>query len=95
MLYQEDLVRDRLARVIEHRGWDEAEFDRRERSQWSVEQKRARSDEVIVNDGSPAELARRTRMALERVLDRADARGDSSGGDRGPLGPIRGSQSGV
>ncbi|MFG0326117.1 MAG: dephospho-CoA kinase [Phycisphaerales bacterium JB037] len=82
VLFVDSPREQRLARVIEHRGWDEAEFDRRERAQWSPERKRARSDEVIVNDGDRAELARRTREALQRVLDRADADGGASRRDR-------------
>lgn len=55
----------RLARVREKRGWDEAELDRREKSQWPLEQKRSRSDYVVRNDQGKASL----REAIARILD--------------------------
>jgi dephospho-CoA kinase len=38
------------------RGWDEAEFNRREAAQWPVEEKRRLGDVVIPNRGSSDEL---------------------------------------
>jgi dephospho-CoA kinase len=53
---------ERLRRVKPARGWSEATFEARERSQWPVEEKRRRADWVIANDGGPdhlrAEVAR-------------------------------------
>jgi dephospho-CoA kinase len=45
----------RLARATS-RGWDEAEFDRREAAQWPVEKKRSSANVVIPNSGSADEL---------------------------------------
>ncbi|MFO0827613.1 MAG: dephospho-CoA kinase [Phycisphaerales bacterium] len=42
----------RSERVQKSRGWSEAEFTRREASQWPIERKRAASTHVVVNDGS-------------------------------------------
>ena len=51
-----DSPRDlRLARAAT-RGWSEAEFDRREASQWPIEKKRSKSDVIIPNSGSPDDL---------------------------------------
>lgn len=50
----------RLARVRATRGWDEAEFDRREAAQWPLDRKRQASRFVIHNDevdGSSRRLA--------------------------------------
>lgn len=38
------------------RGWTEAEFDRREASQWSTDEKRRLADIVIPNNGTEQEL---------------------------------------
>jgi dephospho-CoA kinase len=43
---------DRFARLRETRGWDDAETDRRESSQASLESKRSRADFVVDNSGS-------------------------------------------
>lgn len=57
----------RLARVREHRGWSEEELARREASQLPIEEKRRRSDHVVTNAGSVAELAGQVRRVLEAV----------------------------
>jgi len=54
----------RLARVAESRGWTEAELDRREAVQLPIEEKRRRSNHVIVNDGSPKDLVPFVRAVL-------------------------------
>lgn len=56
----------RLRRIVENRGWDEAQLQKREASQWPVESKRSAADELVDNSGSLAEAGRQ----LERVLDR-------------------------
>ena len=45
---------ERLRRVREHRGWDEAELARREAAQLPLDAKRARADHVVVNDARAA-----------------------------------------
>jgi dephospho-CoA kinase len=47
---------ERLRRVERARGWSEAIFEARERSQWPVEEKRRRADWIIANDGGPDRL---------------------------------------
>lgn len=60
----------RLARVREKRGWDEAELERREKSQWPLEQKRSRSDYVLRNDRDEASLTERVSRILDEILTR-------------------------
>jgi dephospho-CoA kinase len=46
----------RLARIRETRGWDQAELDRREAAQLPLEEKRARSQYIIENRAQPQNL---------------------------------------
>jgi len=66
---------ERLRRVKQARGWSEATFEARERSQWPVEEKRRRADRIITNDGSPDRLE----AEIERLLAwlRAGAPGEA------------------
>ncbi len=57
---------ERLRRVAESRGWDEAELDRREAAQMPLDQKRARSGFVVENASELSDL----RPAVEVVLGR-------------------------
>ncbi len=61
----------RLERVRATRGWDEAELARRESAQMPAEEKRRRSDEVLVNAGSEGGLRDAVSGALGRILARA------------------------
>lgn len=47
----------RLARA-KTRGWTDAEFDRREASQWPIDRKRQASDVVVENNGTAESLQR-------------------------------------
>jgi dephospho-CoA kinase len=47
---------ERLRRVKSSRGWSEAIFEARERSQWPVEEKRQHADWIITNEGGPDRL---------------------------------------
>ncbi len=59
---------DRLRRVRESRGWDEAELDRRERAQLPLEEKRRRSRFVVANgEGAPG-LEGQLRAVLDELL---------------------------
>ena len=60
----------RLERVRRTRGWTEEELDRREKSQISLDEKRQRSDEVIVNDGGMDRLESISRTILEKTRGR-------------------------
>src|SRR5439155_22199673 len=47
----------RLARLAARSGWTAADLAAREAAQWPAENKMARADAVVVNDGDPARLA--------------------------------------
>ncbi|WP_439622694.1 dephospho-CoA kinase [Gemmata sp.] len=52
-----DAPRDvRLARLAARSGWTEADLAAREAAQWPADEKRARADEILVNDAGPVEL---------------------------------------
>lgn len=57
----------RLGRVREARGWDAGEIDRREKAQMSLEEKRRRSDHVLINNGTLDELESRTAKLLATI----------------------------
>ncbi|MBM3992779.1 MAG: dephospho-CoA kinase [Planctomycetes bacterium] len=62
-----DAPRDvRLERLKEKRGWDDAELARRESSQMSLNEKKARADAVIFNDSGPEKILPQVKDALER-----------------------------
>jgi dephospho-CoA kinase len=60
----------RLNRVRDHRGWDEAELDRREKSQLPLEEKRSRSDYVVRNDRDEGSLHESITRILDQILTR-------------------------
>jgi len=60
----------RIERVSRTRGWDQAELDRRENAQLPLEEKRRRSDEVVVNDSTPEVLKHRVGEALQKLQGR-------------------------
>lgn len=69
-----DCPRDiRLARVA-RRGWNSDELDRREAAQMPLDEKRAKADEVLVNDGDITALRERLRAALEKWRERVSGR---------------------
>ncbi|MDA0803973.1 MAG: dephospho-CoA kinase [Planctomycetota bacterium] len=59
---------ERLRRVQCSRGWTQAEWNRREATQWPLDQKRKMSHHVVCNDGDPASL----RVSVRAVLDLID-----------------------
>jgi dephospho-CoA kinase len=73
----------RVERVRASRGWDEAELDRREKAQLSLEEKRRRADVVVVNDSTPEVLKGRVEEALRDLRSgpaRRGGRGRSGAG---------------
>jgi dephospho-CoA kinase len=60
----------RLRRVVEGRGWTEAELLRREAAQMPLDMKRDRSDAVVVNDGDLVQLRAKVLDALEAIEHR-------------------------
>jgi dephospho-CoA kinase len=47
----------RAARLMERRGWSAEELPSRERAQMSVDEKRSRAHDILINDGTLADLA--------------------------------------
>ncbi len=60
----------RLERVQQERGWDRQQMRQRESWQMPLEDKRSRSEFVIVNEGAPEQLAAPVRGILESVVAR-------------------------
>ncbi|MDX2200954.1 MAG: dephospho-CoA kinase [Phycisphaerae bacterium] len=58
----------RLSRIQQSRQWDDAELSRREAWQLPVEEKRARSDYQLVNEGSIGETGAQVDTILARIL---------------------------
>ena len=67
LVFIECPIEVRLSRVDSTRGWDAEELARREAAQVSLEEKRSRADELIMNTGSLAELEEQVRSILSRV----------------------------
>ncbi|MFK7961920.1 MAG: dephospho-CoA kinase [Phycisphaerales bacterium] len=64
-----DVPRDvRLARVVASRGWDPEELDRREASQLSLDEKRARADHAVSNTGELTALRAHLRALLHDIV---------------------------
>jgi dephospho-CoA kinase len=61
----------RLKRLFDRSKWDEAELLRREESQLPLDEKRRRSDHVVVNTGDIAELARQVQLVLTRITQQS------------------------
>lgn len=59
----------RMARVREHRGWDEEELNRREKNQWPLESKRDKSDHVVVNNADFDALERLVSAVFTRIVN--------------------------
>jgi len=59
--------RIRAQRVLESRGWDEFELDRREKAQMGLEHKRDRADHIVTNGGSLDELLPQVTRILDEI----------------------------
>ncbi|MHC4218892.1 MAG: dephospho-CoA kinase [Planctomycetota bacterium] len=59
----------RLARVAEGRGWDEQELGKREDSQLPLDDKRARSDYVVSNNGDLRTLSEQVHRTLNEIIE--------------------------
>jgi dephospho-CoA kinase len=64
----------RLGRVRQARGWDEAELLRREKSQWPLDKKRRISDYVVTNTADADDARGQVREVLSRILARTSNR---------------------
>ena len=58
----------RLRRLVAARGWDEKELAKRQDSQLPLDEKRARSDYVIINDGDLDTLRQQVRRTLSEIV---------------------------
>jgi dephospho-CoA kinase len=58
VVYVDAPPEQRLARLVENRGWNAQELAAREMAQMGTDEKRACADDVLMNDRSPADLAR-------------------------------------
>jgi dephospho-CoA kinase len=68
VIFVQTPLAQRVARVGQARGWDEAELTRRENLQWPLDKKREISDYVVVNTAD-AEYARsQVNQVLSRTL---------------------------
>jgi dephospho-CoA kinase len=65
---------ERLRRVRESRGWDEAELLRRQKSQWPLDKKRRISDHVVTNTADADYARGQVREVLSRILTRSSNR---------------------
>lgn len=75
IVYVDAPLRARVGRVKATRGWDAAELERREKAQLPLEEKRERSDDVVVNDGEPGALPGRVADLLQRIQGRVSRLG--------------------
>lgn len=57
----------RLSRLADSRGWDDTELTGREQSQLSLDDKRARSDYVVINNGDLDELSEQIHRILNEL----------------------------
>jgi dephospho-CoA kinase len=64
----------RLQRLKQTRNWDADEVWRRQPRQWPLEEKRARSDFVLSNDGSIEQIKPQVLEILEKILARKSSR---------------------
>ena len=64
----------RLRRVRETRGWDEAELLRREKSQWPLDNKRRISHYIVTNTADADAARGQVRDVLSRILARTSNR---------------------
>lgn len=75
VLFVDAPLEARVGRVKATRGWDAAELERREKAQLPLEEKRQRSDDVVVNDGEPGSLPGRVADLLQRIQGRVSRLG--------------------
>ncbi len=65
----------RAARTTAQRGWGRAEFDRREKMQWPLDLKKARSDYICNNSSDVTELRQHVASLLARLLSDVESGG--------------------
>lgn len=70
VVFVEASLARRVERLQATRRWDAEELKRRERWQLALEEKRARSDYVVSNDGPPEQLGPQVTRILQQILAR-------------------------
>ena len=79
IIFVETLRERRVEWASQQRGWEQEEFDRRERAQFDVEEKKRRSDHLILNNGTLEDLRARTCEVFHSIIsDSNDSAGGSS-----------------
>jgi dephospho-CoA kinase len=79
-----DAPRDvRVARLAARSGWTEADLAAREAAQWPADEKKARADEILVNDAGPVELQKH----VDRLLGKWGVRIGPPAGGNAPVAP--------
>ncbi len=68
VIYVQADLETRLARLKESRGWSEPELGKREEFQLPLDEKRARSDYVITNDGDLPSLNEQVHRILKEII---------------------------
>jgi dephospho-CoA kinase len=74
VVFVEAPFEQRLARVRQSRGWDQAELVRREKSQWPLDKKKRISDYVVTNTIDADNARGQVREVLSRILARSSNR---------------------
>lgn len=69
---------ERLRRVMESRGWDADELERREKAQWPLDDKRRRSDYLVTNAGDRASMEARVREVFDQIRRETRSRSSES-----------------
>ncbi len=69
VIFVEAPPQSRLQRVLDNRGWDEAELTKREVSQLPLDEKRIRADYIVCNDGDLSDLETQTRRVLSEIVE--------------------------
>ena len=66
-----DTPRSAQIERVQARGWTTQDLDQRESAQWPLDRKRNHAHHVLVNDGTPAALHRKTTDLLESLVPRS------------------------
>jgi len=67
VIFVECPQKERLRRVMESRGWDADELARREKTQLPLDEKRQRSDYLVINAGDRVSMEARVREVFDQI----------------------------
>lgn len=68
IIFVDSPLEERLRRIQSQRGWNLAELNRREKTQWPLDKKRGMSDYIISNFTNTGELRDQIRNVLSLIL---------------------------